>query len=216
MVPTTPASDDAFGELEMMETEELHAFVEVEQALGDIVQAEEFLLAAIKFAGGEAGAAELLVKAVAEARADVEQRKKSGRVEAAAVPEAGANQVVVVGSNGLQDVQQADGRFEQLDGSTDQACGVAIVDAIERFEGATEFESRSLHQQFRALVHDQESHFVFVQEFFGRLLQGEQLIGAQIALVVGRSLARKNRFCELVAMCHSEPMRYQDCKCSAG
>jgi len=32
-----PASDDAFGELEMVEAEQLHAFIEVEQTLGDIV-----------------------------------------------------------------------------------------------------------------------------------------------------------------------------------
>ena len=108
------ASDDSFGELEMVEAEKLHAFVEVEQALGDIVQAEEFFVTAVEFADGKPGAAKLFVKSVAEARADVEQRKESGRVEAAAVPQAGANQVIVVGSNGLQNVQQADGRFEQL------------------------------------------------------------------------------------------------------
>ena len=120
-----PASDDAFGKLEMVEAEQLHAFVEIEQALGDIVQAEELFVTAVKFANGKAGAAELLVKSVAEARANVEQRKESGRVEAAAVPKAGANQVVVVGGDGLQNVQQADGRFEQLrwrDGSGACSC----------------------------------------------------------------------------------------------
>src|SRR6266853_1949296 len=199
-------SDDSFGELEMVEAEQLHAFVEVEHALGNIVQAKEFFVTAVEFAGGEAGTAELLVKRVAEARADVEQREESRRVEAAAVSEAGANQVVVVGSNSLQNVQQADGRIEQRNGATDQAPGVAIVGALERFEAAAEFESRSLHEQLRALVHNQEGHLVFVQQFFGRLLQGEELVSAQIALVVGRSFARQNRFCEFVAMCHWEPI----------
>src|SRR5713226_312558 len=77
------------------------------------------------------------MKSVAEARADVEQRKESGRIEAAAVPEPGANQVVVVGSDGLQNVQQPDGRFEQRDGASHQACAVAIVAALERFEGGS-------------------------------------------------------------------------------
>src|SRR6266852_7245256 len=140
------------------------------------------------------------MKSVAEARADVEQRKESGRIEAAAVPSSGANQVVVVGSDGLQDVQQPNGRFEQRDGATHQACAVAIVAALERFEGAVEFERRSLHEQLRALVHDQEGHLVFVQQVCGRLLQSKQLISPQIALVIGRSLARKNWFCDLVAM----------------
>src|SRR5258707_6678963 len=59
------ASDDSFGELEMVKTEKLHAFVEVEQALGDIVQAEEFVMTAVEVAGGEARTAQLLVKGVA-------------------------------------------------------------------------------------------------------------------------------------------------------
>jgi hypothetical protein len=107
-----PASDDSFGEFEMVETEQLHAFVEVEQALGNIVQAKKFLVTAVEVADGEAGAAELLVKSVAEARTDVEQRKESRRIKAAAVSEAGTNDVVVVRSYGLQDVQQADGWIE--------------------------------------------------------------------------------------------------------
>jgi hypothetical protein len=54
-----PASNDSFGELEMVETEQLHSFLEVEQALGDIVQAEKFFVTAVKVAGGEAGESEL-------------------------------------------------------------------------------------------------------------------------------------------------------------
>src|ERR1700694_292858 len=142
-------SDDSFGELEMVEAEQLHAFVEVEHALGNIVQAKEFFVTSVEVAGAEAGAGELFVKSVAEARADVEQRKESRRVEAAAVSEAGANEVIVVGSNRLQNVQQADGRFQQRNGATDQAGGVAMVGTLQRFEGAAKFESRSLHQQFR-------------------------------------------------------------------
>src|SRR5208282_472747 len=134
---------------------------EVEQALGDIVQAEEFLVTAIKLADGKPRAAELLVKGVAEARANMQQRKESGRVQAAAVPEAGANEVVVAGRNGLQNVQQANGRFEQRDGATDQARAVAVVGVFECLEGAAKFKSRSLHEQFRALVHDQKCHFIF-------------------------------------------------------
>ncbi len=145
-----PSSDDAFGEFEMVEAEELHAFVEVEQALGNIVQAEEFFVPAVEIADGDAGAAELLVKSVAEARADVEQREESGRIEAAAVAEAGADDVIVAGSNRLQDVQQADGRFEQLEGAADQARAVAVVGMLERFESAAEFESRSFQKELRA------------------------------------------------------------------
>src|SRR5208282_765195 len=208
------ASDDALGELEMVETEKLHAFVEIEQALGNVVQTEEFFVTAIEVADSDAGAAKLLVKSVAETRTDVEQRKKSRRIKPAAVPEAGANEVIVAGRNGLQDVKQADGRLNHLDGAADQARGVAVVGVLQRFEGTAEFESRSFQEQLRTLVYNQKSHLVWVQQLGGRFLQGEQFVGAQIALVVGRSLAGKNRFGEFVAMCPSKPV--QDCKCSAG
>src|SRR5271170_1423575 len=66
-----PASDDALGELEVVEAENLHAFVEVQQALGGVVQPEEFFVTTIKLACGYAGAAELFVKSLAEARANV-------------------------------------------------------------------------------------------------------------------------------------------------
>src|SRR5208337_4317191 len=118
------------------------------------------------------------------------------------------------GRNGLQDVKQADGRLNHLDGAADQARGVAVVGVLQRFEGTAEFESRSFQEQLRTLVYNQKSHLVWVQQLGGRFLQGEQFVGAQIALVVGRSLAGKNRFGEFVAMCHSKPV--QDCKCSAG
>src|SRR5580698_11610414 len=69
-------------------------------------------------------------------------------------------------------------------------------------------------------MHNQKSHFVFVQQFFWRLLQGKQLVGVQIAFIVGRSLARKNWFREFVAMCHIKLLyklvRYEDCERSAG
>ena len=177
------------------------------------MQAEEFFVTPIEFADGDASAAKLLVKGLPEARADVQQREESGRIETAAVPESGANQVIIAGRNRFQNVEQADGRFEQLNGAPNQACAVSVIAALERFQGATEFELCALHQQFRALVHNQKSHLIFMQEFLRRLLQGEQLIGMQIALVVGRSLAGKNRFGKFVAMCHSGPV--QDCKCSA-
>src|SRR5208283_4986912 len=149
-----PASDDTLGEFEMVEAEQLHAFVEVEQALGNIVQAEEFFVTAVEIADGDASSAELPVKSVAKPRANVQQREESGRIEAAAVAETGANDVIVAGSNRLQDVQQADGRFEQLEGAPNQPRAVAEVGVLERIEGAAEFESRSFQKQLRTLVHD--------------------------------------------------------------
>src|ERR1019366_1955686 len=48
------AANDALGELEVVEAEQLHALVEIDQPLGDIVQTEEFFVAAIKVVRGDA------------------------------------------------------------------------------------------------------------------------------------------------------------------
>ena len=49
------AADDALRELQVVEAEQLHALVEIDQPLGDIVQTEEFFVAAIKVVRGDAG-----------------------------------------------------------------------------------------------------------------------------------------------------------------
>ena len=46
---------------------------------------------------------------------------------AEAVSEAGANQVIIAGRNRFQNVQQADGRFEQRNGAADEPGGVSVV-----------------------------------------------------------------------------------------
>ena len=44
-----PAANNALGELEMMETKQVHALIEIKHAFGHIVKAEEFIVTAIKF-----------------------------------------------------------------------------------------------------------------------------------------------------------------------
>src|SRR2546423_3927082 len=103
-----------------METEQLHALIEVEQSLGHVVQAEELFVVAIDVIDSDSGARNLLVESLAQARTDVQQRQKSRRVESAAVSQAGANQVVVVRSDCLKNVQQSDWLLNHLVGATDQ------------------------------------------------------------------------------------------------
>src|ERR1035438_4005467 len=128
------AADDALGELEVVEAEQLHALVEIDQPLGDIVQTEEFFVAAIKVVRGDAGGVELVMKRVAKSRANMEQRQKSRRVEPAAVTESRADDVIVVGRDRLKNMEQPDGRLDQLVGAPDQARRVPVVAALEIFE----------------------------------------------------------------------------------
>ncbi len=47
------AADDALGQLEMVKAEEVDSFIEIEQALGYVVQAEKFRVAAVEVVHGQ-------------------------------------------------------------------------------------------------------------------------------------------------------------------
>src|SRR5215469_8561412 len=65
-------SNDALRQLEMVEAESLHALVEIQHALGDIMQAKEFVVSPVNV--HEAGSAllQLVLECVADARPDVQ------------------------------------------------------------------------------------------------------------------------------------------------
>src|SRR5271154_3385624 len=71
------ASNHPLSELQMMEAEKLHAFVEVEQALGNVVQSEELFVTAVQFASRDAGGIQLLIERFSQPWTDVEQRQES-------------------------------------------------------------------------------------------------------------------------------------------
>src|ERR671925_675216 len=60
------AANNALRQLEMVIAEELHALIEIEQALGGVVQAGEFGITAIHFFGGQTVLLELSEKSVSE------------------------------------------------------------------------------------------------------------------------------------------------------
>ena len=138
MVPTTSPPDDSLRQLEVMEAEGLHALVEIEHLFGEIVQREELGVAAVEIVGSKAGLLQLLKQRFAEARADVQQGNEAGRVEAAAVPQAGADDVVVVGRDGFKDVEQVDGIVEQAVGAAQEARGIVEIAAFDQVAGAGE------------------------------------------------------------------------------
>jgi hypothetical protein len=137
-------ADDAFRQFEMVETEQLHALVEIDEAFGDVVKAKEFFVTAIEVVERDSCALELVVKTLAETRADVEKRKESRGIETAAVAESAADDVVVVGRDGLENVQKADARLNELVGAADEARAVGEIGAFKMFECAAKFEGRSL------------------------------------------------------------------------
>src|SRR6266576_5124511 len=90
-------ANDPLGQLQMMKTKQLHALVEIEQPFGDIVQAEKFFVTPIDVIHSESGLLDLLIECLTESRTGVQQRQESWRVEPAAMPKPGANQMAVRG-----------------------------------------------------------------------------------------------------------------------
>src|ERR1700756_5673112 len=103
-----PAPDDALRQLQMMETEQVHPLIKIKHAFGDVVEAEELRMTAIEINYGQAGFLQLKIKCLAQAGPDMQQGKKSGRVQTTAMSKPCADDVIVVGCNGLQHVQHRD------------------------------------------------------------------------------------------------------------
>src|SRR5215468_1995520 len=81
------SADNALRQLQMVKTEDVHPFIEVEHALTYVMQAEELLVTAIKFYHRQPGLLQLMIKLLPQAGADVQQGKKAGRIQTAAVAE---------------------------------------------------------------------------------------------------------------------------------
>src|SRR5205814_1535549 len=98
-------ADNPLGQLQMMKAEQMDAFVKIEQPLGHLVQAKEFLVTALQFVHVDARLAQLSLESLPQPRTHVEQGKEPRRIQAAAVSEPGANLVVVIRRDRLQLVQ---------------------------------------------------------------------------------------------------------------
>jgi hypothetical protein len=192
------SADDSLGQFQVVEAKEVDAFVKIQQALGYVVQAKKFGVAAVQVIDREVKFVQLRLESFAQAGADVEQGEKAWGVEAAAVSEAGANQVVVVGRDGLELVQHRDGIFQYVIAAAQELGGVEEVSGGDEDAGSFQFEGHALQEQFGCLVNDLEGHLVGMQEFFGGFLQGQQVIGAEVAFVVRRAFAGKNGFSQVV------------------
>src|SRR5215470_19984534 len=95
------SADNSLRQLQVMKTEDMHPFIEIEHALSHVMQAEELLVTAIKFHHRQPGFLQLMIKLMAQAGADVQKGKKAGRIQTAAVAKPSANQVIVVRCDGL-------------------------------------------------------------------------------------------------------------------
>jgi hypothetical protein len=122
-----PAADDPLSQFQVVEAEEVDAFVEIEETLGYVVETEEFGVATVQIVHAEVELIQLRLEGFTQAGANVQQREETWGVEAAAVSQAGANQVVVVGRDGLELVQHGDGIFQHVIAAAQELGGVEEV-----------------------------------------------------------------------------------------
>src|SRR5581483_8622915 len=121
------APNDSLRQLQVVEAEDLDTLIEIEHALGDVVQAKIFPVLAIEFIHAEVGMLELLVEGDPDARRDVQQGEEARRVQAAAMSQAGADHVIVVRSNGFEHVQERDRIINHCVGAAHQAGSVRVI-----------------------------------------------------------------------------------------
>src|SRR5215471_12817914 len=110
-----------------MKAENAHALIEVKQTFGNIVQCEELFMPAVDVIHREVGPLQLIIESLPQTRADVQQGQEPRRIKAAAVAESGADQVVIVGRDGLEDIEQMDGIVDLHVGAANQAGGIEQV-----------------------------------------------------------------------------------------
>src|SRR5207237_6612105 len=93
-----PAPNDSLRQFQMMKAKQVNAFVEIQQAFGEIVQPKQFFVAPVNVINGYIHLAQLFVERLPEPRANVQQREKPGRIQPASVSQSGADEMVVVRS----------------------------------------------------------------------------------------------------------------------
>src|SRR5215472_10617112 len=198
-------TNDALRQLEMVKAEGLHAFVEIEHALGDIVKPEEFVVTPVDV--HEAGSAllQLILERVADARRDVQQGEKSGRVQPASMPQPGADDVVVVGRDGFENVQHRNRIFQHGVGAPHEPAGICVVALRQADPGAFQLPHSPFHQQFRSLVNDLERKLVGMGKLPFGSLQRKEIVGAEVAFVIGCALTFKNRLAKIHYVCPYTP-----------
>src|SRR5579862_1942836 len=133
----------------MVKAEQMDTFIEIQQPFRNFMKAKEFLVAAIDIVNGNISPAQLSVKGVTKPRPDVQKRKKTRRIEAAAMPKPRANFMIIVGGDGLEHVQHGNGEFQHVVGASQQTRGICKVALIDQVTCTLQFPHNSLQQQLR-------------------------------------------------------------------
>ena len=170
----------------------LRPLVELHQRLGELVQLLVLPPRDVERAQVEAALAEERVELLAERRRPPAQLAAAGRVEARAVTEDAADLLVLPRRHPLEHVELR-GHIPQAEvRPAEQPQRRSELAALELPRGELRLLRGELQPQLRGLVDGLEQELVVVRPLLRPLLQPEQLVGAEVALVVACAFARQD------------------------
>src|SRR5438874_5579707 len=201
-------ADDARHDLVVADAPHGHALVPFDQRLGQLVELLLFAALDVHLDHIEPGCAHCRLEGLAERRRDASHLAEARGVEAAAVAEHAPDRLVLPRGHLLEHVE--------LPGDELQAERCAAQQTQRRPElarthvrgRACDLRRAELQPQLGGLVHRLEEELVGMRPLLGRLLQREQVVRAEVALVVRRTLPGQDRLGEILVRlgCHG-PVR---------
>ena len=155
----------------------------------ELVELLELAAALVELDDREALRAAELVPGLAERGRRVPDPPPAGRVEAGAVAEHAPDLLVLPRRHVLEHVEQVVRDLHAVDRAPQQPDRVGEVAVGHALRRRLDLEPAQLQPELRRLVDGLEEQLVAVHHLLGVLLEREQVVGAQVALVVAAAAA---------------------------
>src|SRR5919108_739304 len=185
----TPVADDPRDHLVVAEAPHRHALVPLGQGFGELVEVLELTAAHVELDDREAGLAAERVEGLAELGRDAADGAEARRVEPAAVAKHLADRLVLPRRHLLEHVELGRDELEAEARAAEEPERRRDLVRAQVCRGRLDLGRGELEPQLGGLVHGLEEELVTVHLLLGCLLEREQRIGAEVALVVALALA---------------------------
>src|SRR5262249_46914493 len=193
-------ADDPCDDLVVAHPPERQALVPIDQGLGKLVEVLVLPALDVEIDERQTALAERARERLPEQRCDAADLAEARRVEAAAVTELSAYGLVLPRRHLFEHVALTGDVLEAEGSAAQQAERPAGVAALQEPRRLVDLIPRELEPQLRGLVHGREEQLITMSRARGIGLQREQLVGAQVALVVAGPRAWENWF-EIFGLC---------------
>ena len=191
--PDDAVADDPRDDLVVAHAPQLGLLVELHERLRELVELLVLAPLDVELREREARLAASGVEGLAESREDPAQLGPPRRVEAGAVPEHLPDLLVLPGRHVLEHLELRDQEANAEDRAPEKTKGapqVALLDQADRLVGVV---PRELQPQLGRLVRHLEEQLVAVDPLLGGLLESEELLGREVALVVRAGVSWQDR-----------------------